>query len=154
MVDIRKAINDLVKGIGEEADCMVIICKKGDVVRNGILGIDKLAIGPDAIALATAMKAILDGPLGTASKIADVLLENGAHRIVEVGRASGPMEEREKHMNQLLKETEERVAEKRAKAEARQEAVDIDEAVRDAFHGMLENILDKIMGGEDDADDD
>ena len=152
MVNIKEAIIDTAAGIGEEADCMLVIIKKGEIVHSGIIGIDKMAIGPDAVALAMAIRHMLDGGLEAASKIADVMQESGVSRCIEVGTIAGPTQDRGKNMRELTKTAEERIQEIKAKSEDRNEAAK--DAVRGFFHKILNDIIDEAIGGDDDADDD
>lgn len=152
MVNIKEAINDTVMGIGEEADCMLIIVKKDETIRSGVIGIDDLGISPNAVVLAKTMKVLLDGTLKVASDISDALDKHTGPTITEVARVHGASKDREKNMKELINTAEERAAEIKAKDEARDAAAK--DAVRGFFHKVLNDIIDEAIGGDDDEDDD
>lgn len=79
--NIPDFFNRVVDRVGDKADAALVVVKKGEEISVHMSGIGELMVGPNAVAIAAALRHLLDTDMRTADKIGAKRLETGCSRI-------------------------------------------------------------------------
>ena len=79
--NIPDFFNRVVDRVGDKADAALVVVKKGEEISVHMSGIGELMVDPNAVAIAAALRHLLDTDMRTADRIGTKRLETGCSRI-------------------------------------------------------------------------